>query len=43
MVEPKVPVDDAYLNSGKWEVDIAGTRYPAIVSARPLYDRKPSD
>src|SRR5258708_2830165 len=40
MVEPKVPVDDAYLNSGKWEVDIAGRLYPAIVSARPLYDRR---
>lgn len=44
MVEPKVPVvvDEAYLNSGRWEVDIAGTLYPAIVSARPLYDRKHS-
>jgi 4-methylaminobutanoate oxidase (formaldehyde-forming) len=40
MVEPKVAVDDAYLNSGRWEVDIAGKLYPAIVSARPLYDRK---
>jgi len=40
MVEPKVHVDDAYLSSGKWEVDIAGKLYPAIVSARPLYDRK---
>jgi glycine cleavage system aminomethyltransferase T len=43
MIEPKVPVDDAYLNSGKWEVDIAGRFYPAIVSARPLYSRKHSD
>ena len=40
MIEPRVPVDDAYLNSGKWEVDIAGTRYPASVSARPFYDPK---
>ncbi len=40
MVEPKVVVDQAYLNSGRWEVDIAGKRYPAVVSARPLYDRK---
>ena len=38
MIEPKVPVDEAFLNSGKWEVDIAGRSYPAIVSARPLYD-----
>jgi 4-methylaminobutanoate oxidase (formaldehyde-forming) len=40
MIEPRVPVDDAYLNSGTWEVDIAGTRYPASVSARPFYDPK---
>jgi glycine cleavage system aminomethyltransferase T/glycine/D-amino acid oxidase-like deaminating enzyme len=40
MIEPRVPVDDAYLNSGKWEVDIAGTLYPASVSARPFYDPK---
>ena len=40
MVEPKVVVDEAYLKGGRWEVDIAGKRYPAVVSARPLYDRK---
>jgi len=40
MVEPKLPVDEAYLNSGTWKVDIAGTLYPASVSARPLYDPK---
>jgi glycine cleavage system aminomethyltransferase T/glycine/D-amino acid oxidase-like deaminating enzyme len=38
MIEPKVPIDATYLNSGKWEVDIAGKFYPALVSARPLYD-----
>jgi glycine cleavage system aminomethyltransferase T/glycine/D-amino acid oxidase-like deaminating enzyme len=38
MVEPKVPVDEAYLNSGKWEVDIGGRLCPATVSARALYD-----
>jgi 4-methylaminobutanoate oxidase (formaldehyde-forming) len=38
MIEPNVPVDEAYLSSGNWEVDIAGKRYPAVVSARPLYD-----
>jgi 4-methylaminobutanoate oxidase (formaldehyde-forming) len=43
MVEPKVPVDNSYLNTGKWEVDIAGRLYPAIVSARPLYDSKHSN
>jgi glycine cleavage system aminomethyltransferase T/glycine/D-amino acid oxidase-like deaminating enzyme len=38
MIEPKVPVDEAFLNGGTWQVDIAGKLYPAIVSARPLYD-----
>jgi 4-methylaminobutanoate oxidase (formaldehyde-forming) len=38
MIEPKVVVDEAYLGSGHWEVDIAGRLYPAVVSARPLYD-----
>jgi glycine cleavage system aminomethyltransferase T/glycine/D-amino acid oxidase-like deaminating enzyme len=38
MIEPKVTVDEAYLASGTWQVDIAGTLCPAVVSARPLYD-----
>ena len=38
MIEPKVVVDEDYLGSGRWEVDIGGRRYPAAVSARPLYD-----
>jgi len=38
MIEAKVPVDEAYLGSGYWEVDIAGRLYPAGVSLRPLYD-----
>jgi 4-methylaminobutanoate oxidase (formaldehyde-forming) len=38
MVEANVPVDEAWLGTGKWEVDIAGRLYPAVVSARPLYD-----
>ncbi|MBS0578147.1 MAG: FAD-dependent oxidoreductase [Proteobacteria bacterium] len=38
MVEPKVVVDAAYLQSGKWEVEVAGRRYPAEVSLRPMYD-----
>jgi 4-methylaminobutanoate oxidase (formaldehyde-forming) len=38
MIEPKVTVDEAYLTSGKWQVEIAGKLYPAVVSARPLYD-----
>ena len=31
-------VDKAFLDSGEWEVDIAGRRYPAVVSLRPMYD-----
>jgi 4-methylaminobutanoate oxidase (formaldehyde-forming) len=38
MIEPRVAVDEAYLARGAWEVEVAGRRYPAIISARPLYD-----
>lgn len=38
MIEPRQVVDAAYLSSGRWEVDIAGRRYPAVVSLKPLYD-----
>jgi glycine cleavage system aminomethyltransferase T len=43
MIEPKpaVPVTEDYLNTGRWEVDIAGTLYPAVVSSRPMYASKP--
>jgi 4-methylaminobutanoate oxidase (formaldehyde-forming) len=37
MVEGGV-VNQAYLDEGEWEVDIAGKTYPASVSFRPLYD-----
>jgi glycine cleavage system aminomethyltransferase T/glycine/D-amino acid oxidase-like deaminating enzyme len=33
-------VDSDFLSSGEWEVDIAGIRYPATVSLRPMYDPK---
>jgi 4-methylaminobutanoate oxidase (formaldehyde-forming) len=39
-LEPKQTVDEAFLTSGTWEVEISGTRYPALVSSRPLYDTK---
>ena len=32
------PVTKAWLDEGSWEVDVAGTRVPATVSLRPLYD-----
>ncbi|HEX8700741.1 MAG TPA: FAD-dependent oxidoreductase [Myxococcaceae bacterium] len=38
MVESDEPIDAAWLESGKWDVEIAGKRYPAITSLRPLYD-----
>ncbi len=38
MVEGGEPVDAAFLDGGRWEVDIAGKLYPAAVSMRPFYD-----
>jgi 4-methylaminobutanoate oxidase (formaldehyde-forming) len=38
MIEGGEVVDAAYVGEGKWEVDIAGRRYPAAASLRPLYD-----
>ena len=38
MVEANRAVDDTYLDGGAWEVEIAGSRYPATVSLKPLYD-----
>lgn len=32
------PVTPQWLESGTWEVDIAGVRHPAAVSLRPMYD-----
>jgi len=32
------PINQAYLDEGTWEVDIAGRRHEARVSIRPLYD-----
>jgi 4-methylaminobutanoate oxidase (formaldehyde-forming) len=40
MIESDEPIDQAYVDSGDWSVDIAGTLYPATVSLRPLYDPK---
>ena len=38
MVEAGEPITQAYLDAGAWDVDIAGTRYPAVASLKPLYD-----
>lgn len=34
------PLDQAWIDKGTWEVDIAGKKYPAIASLQPLYDPK---
>jgi glycine cleavage system aminomethyltransferase T len=38
MIDAGQPFDQAYLDAGTWDVEIAGKRYPAITSLRPLYD-----
>jgi 4-methylaminobutanoate oxidase (formaldehyde-forming) len=40
MIEAGEPVTQAYLDTGDWEVDVAGVRYAAMASIRPLYDPK---
>jgi 4-methylaminobutanoate oxidase (formaldehyde-forming) len=37
MVDAGEPIDATYLDAD-WQVDIAGTKQPAIASLRPLYD-----
>ncbi|MEW5739484.1 MAG: FAD-dependent oxidoreductase [Myxococcota bacterium] len=38
MVDAGQPLDQAWIDSGTWEVEIAGKVYPAVASLRPLYD-----
>jgi len=38
MLEADEPIDQAYLDRGRVEVEIAGRRHPAVASLRPLYD-----
>ena len=38
MVESDGPIKRAWLKDATWEVEIAGTNYPAEVSLRPMYD-----
>jgi heterotetrameric sarcosine oxidase gamma subunit len=38
MIEAGEPIDQAFLDAGRWEVDIAGKTFPAIASLKPLYD-----
>ena len=38
MIETGEPVTPDVINSGTWEIDVAGKRYPAVASLRPMYD-----
>jgi len=38
MIETGELVTPEVINSGTWEVDVAGVRYPATASLRPMYD-----
>jgi 4-methylaminobutanoate oxidase (formaldehyde-forming) len=40
MIDAGEPINKAYVAEGEWEVDIAGKRYPAELSIRPMYDPK---
>ncbi len=40
MIQADEPITKRYLDEGTWQVDIAGTLYPAKVSLRPMYDPK---
>ncbi len=38
MIEADEPITQHWCDAGTWEVDIAGVRYPARASVRPMYD-----
>ena len=38
MIDAGGPLDAKWIEAGTWEVDIAGTKYPAIASLKPLFD-----
>jgi glycine cleavage system aminomethyltransferase T/glycine/D-amino acid oxidase-like deaminating enzyme len=38
MIDADEPISQAYLDAGKWTVQIGNAIYPAIASLRPLYD-----
>ncbi len=40
MIEAGEPINKAYIQGGEWEIDIAGKKYAAEVSIRPMYDPK---
>ena len=38
MINADEPIDQAYLDTGEWTVQIGTSVYPAVVSLRPMYD-----
>ncbi|MBC7714237.1 MAG: FAD-dependent oxidoreductase [Rhizobacter sp.] len=38
MVEAGEPVNQAFIDSGKWEIEVAGKTYPCALSIKPLFD-----
>ena len=38
MIEADEAIDETYIADGKWEINIAGKLYPAMVSLKPMYD-----
>jgi len=38
MVEADEPIDQKWLDAGRWEVDVAAKLVPAVASLRPMYD-----
>ena len=38
MLDAGEPLTADWLAAGDWEVDVAGVRYPAVTSLRPMYD-----
>jgi 4-methylaminobutanoate oxidase (formaldehyde-forming) len=38
MIDAGEPIDQAWCEAGRWEIDIAGKRYPARASVKPMYD-----
>ncbi len=38
MLSAEGPLTTEWLDTGAWEVDVAGQRLPALASLRPMYD-----
>ncbi|MFO0554976.1 MAG: FAD-dependent oxidoreductase [Polyangiaceae bacterium] len=38
MIDAGEPLDQAYIDRGRWDVEIADKRYPVVASLRPLFD-----